>query len=74
MADDCLQAAGGLTMRNVDLSRKYKDQARADLTGRQELFPGGESSRFAEVPYPLDLDRIERGKHLIVTPFNQRLG
>ena len=61
-------------MSDVDSSRKDNDQAGADLTGRQKCFAGGEGLRLAEVPHPLDLDRIERGKHLIVTLFKQRLG
>jgi hypothetical protein len=73
VANDGLQAARRIAVSNVDSSRKDNDQAGADLTGREKGFAGGEGLRFTEVPHTLDLDRIERGKHLIVTLFEQRL-
>jgi hypothetical protein len=73
VADDRLQAAGALTVSNVDFPGKDNHQAGTDLAGRQKCFTRGESLRFAEVTHPLDLDRIELGKHLIVTLFDQGL-
>ena len=63
----------GLVPDDVKLAGKDDDKCWANLTGGDDHLVLGKGSSFAEPAHPLDLQRIELGKHLIAPALKDRL-
>jgi hypothetical protein len=64
--------AYGLVPDDVDLAGKNDDQSWANLTGGEDHVAFRKVSRLTEPTHPLDLQRIELGKHLVASAFKDR--
>ncbi len=71
--DQAMRHAGLVALGDVDLAGQDDDKPGTDLAGCEQRLAGGKGANFAEPAHPLDLDRIEIGKHLIATPLDNRL-
>ena len=72
MGDDQLAAAVFVALGDVDLAGQDDHQAGADLADRDQRLARAVGADLAEPPHAFDLRRLQRGKYLMASRFDDR--